>query len=880
MSAKTRNGRLGCFGALLVSVLLLGLGGASRAQAAEGPPGAPLEASFSMLPDTIAAGAPAGYSLNLSLPGNAGPEGSEKTSVERMSVALAPGTVISPAIGDGQGTCSNAQFALDSPAPGACPTEAQIGTASMETPAAAEPLQGQVFLGEPSCNPCTPADAQSGRMVRVFVQISRADEPAAAFKLEGIAEINQQTDQITVSFEQIPQTPFSDLKLSLNGGEHALLANPRTCGPESANVELTPSSASSTPDFLADEFAIDQNCFAPQFHPTPATQTGNDRAGGYDPLTLAFARTDSDEYLSAIQSTLAEGLLGTISSVSPCGEAQAAQGSCGAGSLIGHAAVQLGPGADPSLVEGGQIFLTGPYRGAPFGLAIVVPARVGPYTLAGTDGAGEIVIRAAVNVNSRTAALTITSDPFPSALDGVPLQLRLLDLVFDRPDFMFNPTSCAPLQITSTLSSVENATATVASPFQASDCTAFTFAPTFAVSTPAKTSKINGTSLYVKIVDPHTDAVAEKVRIELPKQLTARLSTLREACPAATFESNPAACPPGSLVGVARSSMPLMSSIFTGPAYFVSYGGAKFPELVIVLQAEGVTVDLHGETFINDAGVTSSTFASIPDVPVNYFEMILPAGPYSALAANGNLCRGRLTMPNEFAGYNGAVLKRSTQIAVTGCPRAKQKRPRARRRHRLHRASHGHGHARRGQATTSRAKALALEATTPPLASTGPANGVQPTSATLTGLVETSGPQTSYGVQTGTEAGDYGPDIVVGRQVGTSTQTIALALNELQTGTTYHYRVYATNPAGTSYGTDVAFTTPTYPDPLTQPSTPAPLATPAVNFPSAAPVAVGEAKPRPHRKEKPRPHRKAKPRPHRKAKPGKKAKPKRSKTKQ
>jgi hypothetical protein len=149
------------------------------------------------------------------------------------------------------------------------------------------------------------------------------------------------------------------------------------------------------------------------------------------------------------------------------------------------------------------------------------------------------------------------------------------------------------------------------------------------------------------------------------------------------------------------------------------------------------------------------------------------------------------------------------------------------------------------------APAFALEATTPPLASTGPAAGVQSTSATLTGTVQTSGPQTSYGVQTGAQAGDYGPDISVDQQDGASTQTIALLLSELQPGATYHYRVYATNPAGTSYGADVAFTTPAYPDSLTQPPTPVLLATPSIAFPAEENgAAVKPAKKKHHRKKR------------------------------
>ncbi|HXA55281.1 MAG TPA: hypothetical protein VNV37_10465 [Solirubrobacteraceae bacterium] len=665
-------------------MLLLGFAIATQADAAESP-------SFSMLPDTLAAGAPAGYTLNLSIPASGG------TGVKQMSVTLPQGAVISPAAGGGLGTCSKEQFALESSEAATCPLDSQVGTALLEASAHSEPQQGQVFLGEPSCGAggiCTPADAQSGRMVRLLVQVD-AGEPAVPIKLEGIGEIDQQTDQLTVSFEQLPPVQFVDLKLSLNGGQHALLANPRTCGQASSDLTLVPSGASSAPEFLANEFSVTEGCITPQFHPTAAVAAASGQALGYDPLTFSFGRADADEYISAIQTTLPEGLLPNISSVPLCGEAQASAGTCPAGSLIGHAAVQMGPGTDPASVEGGQVFFTGPYKGAPFGLSIVIPARVGPYTLAGTNGAGELVVRAAVNVNPRTAVLTVTSDPLPSALDGIPLQLRLIQLALDRPDFITNPSSCAALQVTSTLASVQNATASITSPFQASNCGGFTFAPTFAVSTPAKTSRIDGTSLYVKITDPSTDTVAWKVEVELPKKLSARLSTLQKACSVATFESNPAGCPPGSLVGVARTSTPLVAGAFAGPAYFVSYGASKFPELVIVLQNDGVRIDLHGETFISKAGITSSTFATIPDVFVTYFEMILPAGPDSALTANGNLCQGPLVIPNEFAGQNGAAFKRSTQIAVTGCPKGKRGDP-AKRRHHHHRGQRSRRvHARR-----------------------------------------------------------------------------------------------------------------------------------------------------------------------------------------
>ncbi|HTA15466.1 MAG TPA: hypothetical protein VK781_11480, partial [Solirubrobacteraceae bacterium] len=144
-----------------------------------------------------------------------------------------------------------------------------------------------------------------------------------------------------------------------------------------------------------------------------------------------------------------------------------------------------------------------------------------------------------------------------------------------------------------------------------------------------------------------------------------------------TFQANPAACPSGSVIGIAKASTPVLPVALMGPVYFVSHGGAKFPDLIVVLQGDGVRVDLTAGTFISPKGITSSTFQSIPDVPVESFELYLPEGKDSALAANGNLCTSKLLMPTSFIAQDGAQLRQSTKIAVTGCATAKQKRPRA-----------------------------------------------------------------------------------------------------------------------------------------------------------------------------------------------------------
>jgi hypothetical protein len=254
-------------------------------------------------------------------------------------------------------------------------------------------------------------------------------------------------------------------------------------------------------------------------------------------------------------------------------------------------------------------------------------------------------------------------------LDGIPLQLRVVNVRIDRPGFTFNPTSCAKTSIDGTLTSKESAGVDVSTPFQVTNCAGLGFNPQFKVSTSGHTSRTDGASLDAKLIYPLGSKLANvaKVKVSLPKQLPSRLTTLQKACPAQTFNVDPGACPAASIVGIAKANTPVLPVQLTGPVYFVSHGGEAFPNLIIVLQGYGVRFDLIGDTFISKAGITSSTFTNVPDVPISSFELFLPQGPGSALAANGNLCKSKLAMPTIFTAQNGAVLKQSTKIRVTGC---------------------------------------------------------------------------------------------------------------------------------------------------------------------------------------------------------------------
>jgi hypothetical protein len=347
--------------------------------------------------------------------------------------------------------------------------------------------------------------------------------------------------------------------------------------------------------------------------------------------------------------------------------------------LIGETTVSVGLGDDPFTVSGGKVYLTGSYEGAPFGLSIVNPANAGPFVL---QEGRPVVVRAKIEVNPVTTQLTVSSDdtgPYkiPTMIDGIPLQIKHVNVTVNRPGFTFNPTNCSPMTLTGSIASAEGATQGVSVPFQVTNCAVLGFAPKFIASTTAKTSRINGASLHVRLAYPTapfgSQANISRVAVDLPKQLPSRLKTLQKACSAAQFEANPAGCPPASVVGHAKATTPLLPVPLEGPAYFVSHGGEAFPSLIMALQGYGVTVDLVGTTFINKHDVTSSTFKTVPDAPVESFELTLPEGPYSALTTEEktSLCKSKLVMPTTFLAQNGAELHQNTKIAVTGCPKKK-----------------------------------------------------------------------------------------------------------------------------------------------------------------------------------------------------------------
>jgi hypothetical protein len=558
---------------------------------------------------------------------------------------------------------------------GHCPPASQIGTVEVETPLLpAHTLGGSLYLAQPKCggagqSPCTEASATNGELYGLYLEIVG---DGVVVKLKGKVEADPTSGRLTARFEENPQIPFSELRLKIDGGQRAPLANPQSCGTFTTTSDLRPWSSPQTPDGTPSGSFVIGGCSNGSFAPGFSAGTITPSAGAFSPFTLTFSRKDGEQDLAGLTVTTPPGLLGVLKSVVQCPEPQAGKGECGPQSLIGHTEVAAGAGSHPYWVPG-SVFLTGPYGGGPFGLSIVTPAVAGPFNL------GNVIVRGAIHVNPNTSALTVVSDPLPQIIDGAPLRIKTVSVTIDRPGFMFNPTNCSQQAIVGTVSSAQGSATNVSSSFAAANCAALPFKPSFKASTQAKTSKADGASLAVKVGSSAGQANIAKVRVILPKQLPARLTTLQKACTEAQFNTNPAGCPPGSAVGSATAVTPVLAHALTGPAYLVSHGGAAFPDLVFVLQGEGIVLYLDGNTNIKK-GITSSTFNSVPDAPISTFETVFPEGPHSVLATNipaktkGSMCAQKLTMPTAITGQNGAVVKQTTKIAVTSCLKAKKKK--------------------------------------------------------------------------------------------------------------------------------------------------------------------------------------------------------------
>jgi phosphodiesterase/alkaline phosphatase D-like protein len=607
-----------------------------------------------------------------------------------------------------------------SPGTNFCPNGSKIGTATVKTPdlPEKEPLTGSVYLASQEANPfgsvlamyIVVENEQAGVMAKIAGDVTLCER--AGQQVGGTDGLPCRAPrQIIATFENSPQVAFEDAEVHFFGGERAPLSTPAHCGTYTTTAAFTPWSATpgEAPVIAESSFGIEtgpKSSAYPSGGPCPGNPLPfspslrgaalNINAGAFSPFTATFSRLSGEQNMQSIKAVLPPGLSGILTGIELCPEPAANEGKCGPNSLIGETTVSVGVGGEPYTDSGGKFYLTGPYNGsgactvgtpncAPFGITFEVPATAGPFDLAKTaanhPACDCVLVRGKIEINPFTSQITITSnapgtpDSIPTELEGIPLEIQHVNAITTRNNFQFNPTNCSKMNVEGTIDSSEGATDTLAVPFQVTNCKQLNFTPKFKVSVGAKTSKADGESLSTTVSEPAgalgTQSNLTKVKVELPKDLPSRLTTLQKACTNAQFESNPAACPPESKIGYAVVHTPLIPVPLEGPAIFVSHGGEAFPSLTMVLQGYGITIDLVGTTFISKSGVTSTTFKTVPDQPFTSFTLTLPTGKFSALTALGNVCKEKLSMPTEFVAQNGMEIHQTTPISVTGCAKTK-----------------------------------------------------------------------------------------------------------------------------------------------------------------------------------------------------------------
>jgi hypothetical protein len=665
-------------------------------------------------PSASSAETPTGLNVNLETPQHyENAYGEVSSHYDDVKVVLPEGMTLNPSAGAGLQACTEAEYAYEGetlePEPGkGCPRESKLGTIHARSPAISEEVEGSLYLAKPYEN-------KFDSLVAVYV-VARIPNRGVIVTAAGRVELNKETGQITTVFEESPQLPISDLVFTFHQGATSPLVTPPTCGLYTAQAVLNPWSVPLKEYTLTSQFEITSGVGGgpcpsggtPPFAPKVVSGTDDNDAGGYSPFYLRIIREDGEQELTRFSTVFPPGITGKLAGIPLCpqadieasrhvtGQEELEHPSCPAASEIGHTIVSAGVGTVLAQATG-KVYLAGAYHGAGLSVVSITAAKVGPFDL------GTVVIQFTLRINQTTAQVEVdgeTSDPIPHIIDGIVVHVREIRAYINREQFIINPTNCNPLGVSDTITGAganyaipaDQVPVTVSSPFQTADCSSLQFKPVFKAATSAHTSRIDGASLHVTLAlpeegGPGKEANVARVKVSLPKQLPSPLKTLQKACTEKVFGENPSNCPTSSKVGEVKVNTPILANPLTGPAYFVSHGGAKYPELIMVLSGEnGIQVDVHGETFISKQGITSATFSTVPDVPFSEFELTFPEREYPALTANGNLCKGSLIMPTEMVGQNGLVLHQSTKISVTGCPKAKKASHKKKRRgkHRAH----------------------------------------------------------------------------------------------------------------------------------------------------------------------------------------------------
>lgn len=609
--------------------------------AAEGCNALAFDPTLLARPTTNVTDSPTGFEVDFHLPQSNGFEGRAEANLKDARVALPEGLAINPSGASGLGACSPGELALAT-----CPENAEIGTAEVDTPILGAPLTGAVYLATPGENPF-------GSLLALYVVI---DDPATGVvvKLPARLDADPRTGRLTLSLEELPQLPLEDIKLTLFKGPRALLKTPIGCGTHTTTADLTPwSSPEGANAKRADSFATSA---APGGGACPSGEADAPAAanyfatgavaaaGAYDPFTLRVSRDDGSQRLSAIDGTLPAGLSAKLAGVSSCSDVEIAADECPAASQVGTVSLTAGAGPNP-LALTGRAYLAGPYKGALLSLAVVVPVVAGPFDL------GTVTVRAALYVDSASARVHAVSDPLPTILDGIPLDIRELRLELDRPDFVRNPTSCEPMSADGTLTTAAAQTVSLHNHFQVRGCGALGFRPRLRLRLAGPGRRGAHPSLSAVLRPRPGDANLRGATVTLPAGELLDSRHIRGICSRERYASR--SCPPGSIYGEAEVWSPLLDRPLSGPIHLRS-SSRRLPDLAASLDGQ-VHIDLTGH-LESRHGRIRVAFGSLPDVPLTKVSLQLAGGRRGLLVNSGGLCRGRRRAQVSMSAQSGKIM--------------------------------------------------------------------------------------------------------------------------------------------------------------------------------------------------------------------------------
>jgi len=612
----------------------------------------PFTPSLEVGPAQVPSDTPGEASATLKVPAASG-DNRVQANVKRVGLLLPNGLVLSPGLANGLTDCTEAQFGLTEDRAPACPASSEIGDVEFVTPLIGT-LTGKVYFGTP-----TPT-----AKLRNFVSV---EDPRLRVKLIGDVTADPMTGQVKNVFPDSPQVPFTEFRFHYKGGPNAVLSSPSTCGTYTAVATMTPFSGGPAAAPSGSFDTIDCPPFA--FTPSLGVASSTTAAGADTALTVSIDRPDRQGRLLRSTISLPPGLAGRLGAVPTCAVAQARAAACSEASRVGSAQVVVGNGSSP-LTLGARVYLTPGFDGSVAGLAIVVPAKVGPIDL------GTVVTMAKLRLRSNDAGIDVETEDLPQIVDGIPTPYRSIRLTIDRPGFMLNPTSCAAQTVHGAFTAASGQQATADTSYQATSCNRLHYSPKLAatVGTAGQTAKGVKPQLTTVVTQDPGEANSRHVEVTLPDGLGANPAGLARACPVEQLDAN--ACPPSAVVGSVRADTPLLPAPLQGPVLIVKPKGGVLPELSLELRGP-INLRLRATVGFGPHGRLKTIFDGIPDVPLSRLALTLSGGKDGILTSGRNLCGGSApTFDALFQSHSG-VQRTSTVNAKVPCGAASSNRLKA-----------------------------------------------------------------------------------------------------------------------------------------------------------------------------------------------------------